>query len=49
MCNDEAPMVRRLAAVQFEKLFLAMPKETILSGASGAAGNETSAAGRVDR
>jgi len=42
MCNDEAPMVRRLAAVQFEKLFLAMPKETILSGASGAAGNETS-------
>merc|ERR1719399_1463766 len=41
MCNDEAPMVRRLAAVQFEKLFLAMSKETIMT-AGGASGNETS-------
>jgi serine/threonine-protein phosphatase 2A regulatory subunit A len=38
MCNDEAPMVRRLAAVQFDKLFQSMTKESILNPV---AGNET--------
>ena len=31
MCNDEAPMVKRLAASNFDRLFPELPKEYILN------------------